>query len=89
MILPLVRIYSKPGCHLCEAVEQLVKRARKSRPFRLEICDIRHDAEAWQRYREAIPVVTVNGEEIARYRLSNQELVAALHRCGPHVSSDV
>ena len=31
-----------------------------------------------QRYQHAIPVITVNGREIARYRLSLQDLLAAL-----------
>jgi fructoselysine 3-epimerase len=76
--LPRIYIYTKPGCHLCEAVEQLVARVRQSVSFELELRDITQYPSDFERYQTEIPVVTLNGREIARHRLSEQELRLAL-----------
>ncbi len=73
-----VTLYTKPGCHLCEAVEQVIARVRKKQPFDLEIRNIDDSAADLARYHAEIPVVLVNGREIARYRLSTAEFEAAL-----------
>ena len=64
-----VTIYSKPGCHLCEEVEAMIRQVQRRRPFELEIRDILDDPSELERYQYAIPVITLNGREIARYRL--------------------
>ncbi|HWP41065.1 MAG TPA: glutaredoxin family protein [Tepidisphaeraceae bacterium] len=73
-----VTLYTKPGCHLCEAVEQVIARARKKRDFELEVRNILDDPEDFARYQIEVPVVLVDGREVARYRLSPAELEAAL-----------
>ncbi|HEY8665881.1 MAG TPA: glutaredoxin family protein [Tepidisphaeraceae bacterium] len=71
-------LYSRPGCHLCESVEQTILFVARRRPLALTVKNIDEDAEAHSKYHELIPVVLLNGREIARYRLSTQELEAAL-----------
>ena len=61
-----------------ESVEQTIGRVRMRRPFDLVIRDINDDPEDYERYKELIPVVTVEGREVARYRLTEAELEAAL-----------
>jgi hypothetical protein len=73
-----VILYSKPGCHLCEPVEQVIRAAKATRAFEFSIRNILEDADAFARYQNDIPVVTVNGVEIARHRLSTQRLTFAL-----------
>jgi hypothetical protein len=75
----VVEIFGKPGCHLCEAVVQTLLRVQQRHPFELRRRNIEGDAyEFHERYRELIPVVLLDGLEIARYRLSEAEMVAAL-----------
>jgi len=74
----VVTLYTKPGCHLCEPVARTIAAAAKVRSFTFAKCNILDDAAERARYQHAIPVVTVNGREIARYRLSLQELLAAI-----------
>ena len=76
--LPRVTLYTKPGCHLCEAVEQVIAGASKVRRFELVTRNILDDPTDFERYRHAIPVVLVNSREVARYRMSTSELLAAL-----------
>ena len=64
-----VRIYTKPRCSLCDEAKRLLEEIRTRVDFVLEVVDIREDPDTWERYRHAVPVVTVNGEEIARLRV--------------------
>lgn len=76
--MKLVTLYSKPGCHLCDEVAQVIAQVARRRRFRLEKRNILSDPLDLEKYQDAIPVVTVDGEEIARYRLTAHDLEAAL-----------
>ena len=78
MPLPRVILYTKPGCHLCEAVEQAVAAVRRRRAFDLDVRNILDDAANFQKYQHEIPVVLVNGAAVARHRMTPEELEAAL-----------
>jgi len=73
-----VTLYSKPGCHLCEPVAETIAEAARVASFRLVRRNILDDPQDYERYKYAIPVVTVNGREVARYRLRLQDLLAAV-----------
>jgi glutaredoxin len=73
-------LYTKPGCHLCDAVEAVIARVAQRRPIQLVSVNILDDPADFERYQFAIPVVSVEGAEIARYRLTVESLDAALDR---------
>lgn len=75
---PQVTLYTKPGCHLCDAVEQIILRVASRRPLELIKRNILDDPGDFERYQHEIPVVFVSGREVARYRLTEQQLEAAL-----------
>jgi glutaredoxin len=75
-----VTVYSKPECHLCDVVKQVVHEVARRRRFRLEVRNILDDPADLEKYKDAIPVIFVDGVEIARYRLTGHELEAALSR---------
>jgi glutaredoxin len=62
-----VLLYHAQGCHLCESAERVLEKVRAEIPFELEQVDITGDPELERRYRERIPVVTVDGEEAFTY----------------------
>ena len=74
----VVTLYTKPGCHLCEAVEQVIRRVAARREFEFISRNIETDPATFELYKNDIPVVTVNGKEIARHRLTADELETAL-----------
>lgn len=78
MQMPTITLYTKPGCHLCEAVEQVIERVRRDVPFDFIRRDILDDPHDLTTYGELIPVVLLDGREIARYRLSEAALRSAL-----------
>ena len=75
-----VTLYSRGGCHLCELVERVLEHVRKSRAFDLEIRDIDQNPADQAKYTNDIPVVTVNGVEIARHHLTAAAFEAALDK---------
>lgn len=74
----VVTLYTRPGCHLCEPVAETIAAAAMVRSFQFERRNILDDPDDLRRFNHAIPVVTVDGREIARYRLSLPELLHAL-----------
>jgi glutaredoxin len=73
-----VTIYSKPDCHLCDVMKEVVDNVRRRRAFDLEIRNILDDPADFEKYRTQIPVLLVNGSEIARYRVVEADFEAAL-----------
>ncbi|URR34655.1 glutaredoxin family protein [Thermosynechococcus sp. HN-54] len=47
-------LYSKPGCHLCEGLQEKLATLRE---FTLEVRDITSRDEWWQAYQYEIPVL--------------------------------
>jgi len=78
--MKLVTLYTKPDCHLCEQVARVISDVARRRRFRLIVRNILDDSGEFEKYSQAIPVVLVDGQEIARYRLTGHDLEAALSR---------
>ena len=76
--MSVVTLYTKPGCHLCEAVEQLIREAQHQFEFEFVLRNILDDAGDFERYQNDIPVVLMNGVEIARHRLEIAQLMDKL-----------
>jgi glutaredoxin len=73
-----VTLYSKPGCHLCDDAKEVIDRVRAKQPFDLVIKDIGENAQDFAQYQYAIPVILLDDREIARYRLTEDQLERAL-----------
>jgi glutaredoxin len=69
-----ITIYSKPGCHLCDRVKEVVERCRVEH----EIVDISGNPELEARYGNDIPVILLDGKEIARHFLRERKLLELL-----------
>jgi glutaredoxin len=73
-----VTIYSKPDCELCREAEAVIRQVATRRRFRFEKRNILDHPTLLEEYRTAIPVIHVDGQEIARYRLTAFVLESAL-----------
>jgi glutaredoxin len=76
--MPRVTLYTKPGCGLCEEVEDAIRAVRARRPFELELRNILDDFDLYERYKHDIPVVLIDGQEIARHHMDEAQFEAAL-----------
>ena len=73
-----VTLYTKPGCGLCEEAEEVLDLVRRRVPFDLTKQNILDDLDAYERYKHDIPVILLDGREIARHRLGEAQLESAL-----------
>jgi glutaredoxin len=69
-----VRMYTAPGCHLCDEAAAVLEQARDELGFELVRVDIAGDAHLESAYREQIPVVFVAGRKAFKYRVDAAEL---------------
>ena len=62
--MPVLTLYGKPGCHLCEEARAVVDAARAGRDVKLDEVDVTLDPALHRRYGERIPVLALDGEEL-------------------------
>ena len=72
--MPMVTLYGREGCCLCDEARDALLRVRDRRPFELEERDIEKDEDLMRRYLERIPVVTIDGEEAFELFVDETEL---------------
>jgi glutaredoxin len=71
-------IFSRPGCHLCDEMKEVVHRVSASVPLALDEIDISGNAELERLYGVEIPVLMVDGKKVAKYRIGESELLRVL-----------
>lgn len=75
-------LYGKAGCHLCEDARAVVLEVRQRHPFELEEVDITRDPSLFARYKERIPVIQIDGEEVLELVIESAELERCLASIG-------
>ena len=78
--MPVVTLFGKPGCHLCDEARDLVRRVCEGRAVELREIDITLDPALNREYGERIPVLALNGEELFEYFVDEGVLVERLDR---------
>ncbi|HET8820890.1 MAG TPA: glutaredoxin family protein [Thermoleophilaceae bacterium] len=78
--MPVVTLFGKPGCHLCDEARDLVRRVCDGRAVELREIDITLDPTLNREYGERIPVLALNGEELFEYFVDEGVLVERLDR---------
>jgi glutaredoxin len=74
---PTVTVYTRTGCHLCEDAIAVVRAVAADRAD-VRLVDIDADPELHDRYTVRVPVVAVDGVEIAEYQVAPEQLETAL-----------
>ena len=78
--MPLVTLYGKPGCHLCDDAREIVARVRAEHPFELQEVDVSLDPVLLREYGERIPVLELDGEELFEFHVEEAALVQRVDR---------
>jgi glutaredoxin len=79
-----VTLYTRVGCHLCQAAEEVLRAEQAATPFALELVDVDRDAELARRYGVRVPVVAIDGTEVFEYEVP-VDLLRACLRARPGV----
>jgi glutaredoxin len=69
-----VTLYSKLDCPLCDEARAALERVRARSSFELEEVDIATHPGLERRYRERVPVVALDGEELFDFVVDEQAL---------------
>ncbi len=69
-----ITFFTKDGCTLCNAALYVIERVRRQIPFDLETIDITAAGQGkwFEQYKDHIPVVQLDGEEIFRHRVDER-----------------
>ena len=67
-------LYTRHGCHLCDDMKAVINRLRQRRPVVLIEIDISTDIALERRYGQDIPVLLIDGTEVARHRIGEHDL---------------
>ena len=73
-----VRLYSKPGCHLCDDARAIVERVCADLGTSYDEVDITTSPELMNAYADQIPVTFVDGRQHDFWRVDADRLRAAL-----------
>jgi len=73
-MMPILHIYSRPDCCLCDIAKERLLELRAELDFELVEVDISNSPEQVERYGNYIPVVELAGEELCRYRVNKKKV---------------
>lgn len=75
---PLVTLYTRAGCCLCDDAKRVLAEARKRVDFDYEEFDIDADAELRRLYNDEVPVIAINRAKAFKYRVDMKEFLRRL-----------
>lgn len=80
MVKPIITLYSRNGCHLCEQAMKTLSELKRDYCFTLEEVDIEKSEELTELYGLSIPVVLVNGKEAAFGKVTKTDVSRYLQK---------
>ena len=73
-----VTLFTRPECGLCREAEETLRRLQQKIEFDLSLVNIDSDQELYNRYWDRVPVLVVNGKEVAAVPPDERRLRALL-----------
>ena len=64
-----IEVMTKSDCSLCDDAKAIIEQVISEFPVELKMADIESDSELFERYKEKIPVVLINGIESFVYKV--------------------
>ena len=87
-----IEVMTKKDCCLCDDAKKIIEQVITDFPAELKMTDIESDPELFERYKEKIPVVLINGKESFVYKVHpvtlRKKLEQALNTSNPPASND-
>ncbi len=81
-----VVVYTKPDCCLCDEAKSLLRKLAMSHQFDWHEINILGDPEIYEKFKDEIPVVFIDGRKAFKYRIDEKEFMRRLSR--PQVSRE-
>ncbi len=77
-----VVLYSKPGCCLCDDVKAQFRKLQHVRAFDWREVNILEDPAVFDKFKDEIPVVFINGQKAFKYHLDEERFLRSLAALG-------
>jgi glutaredoxin len=84
-VLIHLTLITRQGCHLCEVAEAELARIvsafsalNPDKPYTVEVLDVDSDSELIAKYSEEVPVLLLNGEQIAFFQIDAERVLKKL-----------
>ena len=75
---PLVTLYTRQGCCLCDEAKAVMLAARARAMFDYQEFDIDLDPELVRRYNDEVPVIEINRVKAFKYKVDMKEFLKKL-----------
>ena len=76
----VIEILTKRDCCLCDDIKEVVNRVLPDYPAKLVMTDIESDPTLYEKFKERIPVLKINGIESFVYKTNETNLRHKLYR---------
>jgi len=77
-VKPLVTLYTRAGCCLCDEAKRVLADARRRADFDYQEFDIDGDPELRSRYNDEVPVIAINQVKAFKYKVTRDEFLKKL-----------
>ncbi len=64
-----IEVMTRKDCCLCDDAKAVIEQVIAELPAELQMTDIESDAQLYERYKEKIPVILINGEKSFVYNV--------------------
>jgi glutaredoxin len=75
---PLVTLYTRAGCCLCDDAKKVLAEAGRRADFDYEEFDIDLDPELLRLYNDEVPVIAINQVKAFKYKVDRNEFLKKL-----------
>jgi glutaredoxin len=75
---PLVTLFTRAGCCLCDDAKRVLQEARRRADFDYEELDIDADEGLRRQYNDEVPVVAINHVKAFKYKVDMREFLKRL-----------
>ena len=77
---PVLTLYSRTGCHLCDEMLEDLKALQADVPFGVTVVDVDSDAALEARYGEWVPALVDGDIELCHYHLDSVAVTEYLRK---------
>ena len=78
MTPPVVTLYTRAGCCLCDDAKRVIGEARRRAVFDYEELDIDRDPQLLRLYNDEVPVIAIDGVKAFKYKVDQREFLKKL-----------
>ena len=75
---PVVTLYTRAGCCLCEVAKAVIEQARGKSDFEYREIDIDTDPKIRSEFNDFVPVIAIDGVKAFKYRVELKEFLKKL-----------